>query len=66
MSTYWTLANYEVQYSSQILYINGSEDTRTAYTFNTAMYDGAIKRYWIKDVIICHGSNCAVSQPMGR
>jgi hypothetical protein len=22
------------------------------------MYDGAMSRYWINDVIICHGSNC--------
>lgn len=25
------------------------------------MYEGAMRRYWMKDVIICHGSNC-----MGR
>jgi hypothetical protein len=25
---------------------------------STAIYDGAMSRYWINDVIICHGSNC--------
>lgn len=30
---------------------------RTAYTFKTAIYDGAIKRYCKKEVIMCHGSN---------
>jgi hypothetical protein len=30
----------------------------TAYTLRTAMYDGAMSRYWINDVIMCHGSNC--------
>ena len=22
------------------------------------MYDGAMSRYWMNDVIMCHGSNC--------
>ena len=30
---------------------------RTAYTFKTAIYDGAIKRYCKKEVIMCQGSN---------
>lgn len=24
------------------------------------MYEGAMSRYWMKDVIMCHGSNCSL------
>ena len=29
----------------------------TAYTFRTLMYEGAIRRYWKKEVIMCQGSS---------